>query len=103
MVNAKMTQIPISNDLSVFFVDQELAQPVTVNGQTITAILTDFYEPIPIGTAQVEGAEILLICQTADVLGIKHSDPVKVGIENFSVVEVKPSNSGISRIKLVRI
>jgi len=95
-----MTQIPISADLDIFFTDQELAQPVTVNGQLITAIITDSYEIIGVGTAEIEGSDIMLIAKTDDVPGVGHGDPVIISGSAYKVATLRPSNTGITRIKL---
>ncbi len=98
-----MTQIPISSDLDVFFTDGELAQDVDVSGVIITAIITDFYEIIPIGEAGIEGSDIQMIAQSLDIPGLQHGDPVSVGIEQYTVAEIKPSNAGITRVRLVNV
>ena len=98
-----MTQIPVSDDLDGFFVDGEFAQEVFILGQTITAIITDYYDPLDGGTVGIEGAEVLLICKAQDVPGVEHGTPVLVDGENFTVVNIRPDNSGVTRLQLARV
>lgn len=98
-----MTQIPVSEDLSSFFVDGEFAQEAEVDGVIITAIVTDFYDALEGGTVGIEGAEVLLICKTSEVATVEHGTAVVIDTEEFVVSNVKPDNSGITRLQLARV
>ena len=97
-----MSQIPISEDLDAFFVDGEFAQDVELLGGIISAIVTDYYQDLDAGTVGIEGAEVLLICKTMDIPGVEHGTPVNIDGENFIVVNVRPDNSGVTRLQLAR-
>ena len=97
-----MTQIPGSENLDAFFEAGEFAQEVDILGATILAIITDFYDDLDGGSVGMEGAEVLLICKTSDVPGVQHGTPVTIETENFIVVNVRPDNSGVTRLQLAR-
>ncbi len=98
-----MSQIPIvENDLSSFFIDGEFAQPVQVNGVIFDAIITDYYAALDGGEVGIESTEILLICETSKLPMIAHGDPVQVKNENFIIVNIRPDNSGVTRLQLTR-
>jgi len=99
-----MSQIPIiENDLDTFFELDEFGVEVNVLNKNVIGIITDFYQDIDGGEVGAEGAEVLLIIKSSDVVGVAHGDAVQTQGENFAVVNIQDTNSGISRLKLARL
>jgi len=99
-----MSQIPIiENDLDSFFELDEFGIEVTILNKNVIGILTDYYQDIDGGEVGAEGAEVLLIIKSSDVVGVAHNDTVQTQGENFAVVNIQETNSGITRLKLARL
>lgn len=99
-----MSQIPITaDDLDTFFEVDEFAQVITYNLGTINGIVTDLYSDIDVGEVGIEGANLLAIVKTSDISGIAEGDAMAVGAENFTVVNIRPDNTGLTRIQLARV
>lgn len=98
-----MSQIPITTELDFLFQAQEFALDISdgVN-PPFKGIVTDFYDELLGGSVGMEGAEVLLIAKTTDVSTFTHGTILTVGAENFTVVNTRQDNYGITRIQLAR-
>ena len=100
-----MSRIPITADVSTFFNTGEFAQVITHPGGTFNAIQTDYYNEMDGGSVGIEGAEIILICSSDDLLSypVDHGTMLTIGGDVYSVVNIRPDNNGITRLQLTRL
>ena len=69
-------------------------------GPEFLGILTEFYNPIELGFSDITGTQPLFICKTIDVAAAADGSIIILGGETYTVREVQPDNTGITRLRV---
>lgn len=93
-------RIPITMDLSPFFNNSELSHDAMLNNTTpFLAIVTDWYDPIVGGTANMGATDPLVIADHSVIPDVTEGDTILIASFEYVVREVQPDNTGIVRLK----
>ena len=87
-----------TEDLTVFFNEDDFAVAATLNGAAVSGILEDDYVE-PLGNV-VEGRSPVWMCSAAAIPSVAHGQTLVVGARTFKVRGVEPDGSGIVLLRL---
>ena len=98
--------MPLSEDLSVFFDDDEHGTSVTytptgyTHPSSRTKTITVIFDRGYVETADIEGDAPVATCKAADVPDLAQGDKFTINSVVYKVVEVQPDGTGVTRAVL---
>lgn len=103
-----MAEKPLKTDLAefvdsvIFDPETGFAETVTVNGESMPAIVVTNYQEEQFDQAEIESSltAITVASPALDVAGAAIGDPVVIGADSYTIKNRRDRNSGITRLVL---
>ena len=90
----------ITNDLDIFFDDDEFATEITFNSETILGIFDNEFAVAVEGEMGIESTAPQVLVKDADITGAAHGQIMTIDGTDYKIIAIQPDGTGTTVVLL---